>query len=602
MFRKTTAILLALALVCLLAACGGKTESTETQTQEGAVMTNLAKIDMTKWQYNADDNVYYQIGIAYCETPADAANETLAVFVPGAYYLGTDNGDGTYTCELATQTVNGFTAETAPIVMPINTPGYSAMAALTDYASGAKDYTDAGFVYVHAGCRGRDAGAPAGVTDLKAAVRYLRYTDDVCAGDAERIFTFGMSGGGAQSALMGATGDSALYTPYLEQIGAVMGVSDAVCGSMAWCPITNLDSADAAYEWMMGSTRSGLSDDEQAISDALAAQFAAYINSAGIRDESGNVLTLEESESGIYQSGSYYDYLKSVIETSLNNFLSDTSFPYTASSTSGGGRGMGAPGGRQGGFDGELPDDLKEKIENGELQGFGNPGGDDAGNTAKIEDADNITRKETSGGLSLSGTYETAQDYIDALNETGAWVTYDADSNTASITSIEAFVQAMKQASKNLGAFDQLDGGQGENTLFGYGDGSGAHFDAALAQILTDLGSDYADDYAADLQKTDSIGYTAAQRLAMYSPLYYLLASEEGYGTSTVAKHWRIRTGIAQSDTALTTEVNLALALESYDGVESVDFETVWAQGHVEAERTGSSTENFIAWVQACLA
>lgn len=41
------------------------------------------------------------------------------------------------------------------------------------------------------------------------------------------IFTFGMSGGGAQSALMGVTGDSALYDDYLQSIGAVQGVSDA---------------------------------------------------------------------------------------------------------------------------------------------------------------------------------------------------------------------------------------------------------------------------------------------------------------------------------------------------------------------------------------
>ncbi|MDE7156837.1 MAG: esterase, partial [Lachnospiraceae bacterium] len=75
----------------------------------------------------------------------------------------------------------------------------------------------------------------------------------------------------------------------------------------------------------------------------------------------------------------------------------------------------------------------------------------------------------------------------------------------------------------------------------------------------------------------------------------------EGYRTSTPAKHWRIRTGIAQSDTSLTTEVNLALALQNYDGVESVDFATVWGQQHVKAERTGNSTTNFIAWVNECM-
>ena len=32
-----------------------------------------------------------------------------------------------------------------------------------------------------------------------------------------------------------------------------------------------------------------------------------------------------------------------------------------------------------------------------------------------------------------------------------------------------------------------------------------------------------------------------------------------------------------------------------------VDFDTVLGQGHTEAERTGNSTENFIAWVNECM-
>lgn len=596
-------------------------EDSETAAE---VSTSLAQIDMAKWQYNADDDVYYQLGISYCATPADASYETLAVFVPGAYMTGTDNGDGTYTCTLSEDgTVSGYTALTAPIVMPINTPGYSAQRALSEYTS-VKSYTDAGFVYVHAGCRGRDSGAPAGVTDLKAAIRYIRWCDELVAGDAESIFTFGMSGGGAQSAVVGSTGDSALYDAYLEEIGAVQGVSDAVLGSMCWCPITNLDSADAAYEWMMGSTRSGLSDEEQAISDALAEAFAKYINEAGIKDENGNVLTLETSEEGIYQAGSYYEYLKSVIEQSLNNFLADTTFPYKASSSGGQGgpgRGTGGTGTRGGkggraGFGGQEGAARGEgaPVEASDQEGtppdFGNMGEQEStggaqdsgtGGEQNWEETDHISRTGSGSGLSLSGTYETAQDYIAALNADGEWVSYDADTNTAKITSIDAFVKAFKTASKSLGAFDQLDEGQGENELFGYGDGSGAHFDAALAAILETLGNDAAADYANDLNMTDSVGNTAETRLNMYTPLYYLLESSEGYGTSEVAQYWRIRTGITQSDTALSTEVNLALALENYKGVEDVDFETVWGAGHTQAERTGDSTTNFIEWVNACI-
>ena len=608
MKKQFMARLLSALLCTTMLACGSGAASADAADDlrgETEAVTNLPKVDQTAWQYNGDDDVYYQIGISYCETPADTAYETLAIFVPGAYMTATENGDGTYTCEIDPDAVVGaYTAETAPIVMPINTPGYSAMAALTSYAS-FTSYTDEGFVYVHAGCRGRDAGAPAGVTDLKAAVRYLRYTDDVIPGNAERIFTFGMSGGGAQSALMGSTGDSALYDAYLEEIGAVTGVSDAVLGSMCWCPITNLDTADEAYEWMMGVTRSGLTEEEQHISDQLAEAFAAYINSAGIKDPDGLVLTLSESADGIYQAGSYYDYMKTVIEESLNHFLSDTEFPYDASSASGGRRG-GFGGGIPGGFGGQNPFGGEQRPERGEgTPDFGaeqKPDGEMMSGEVSFEELDDITRNETTGGVSLSGTYETAQDYIDALNAEREWVHYDAATNTASITSIEDFVRACKSASKNLGAFDQLDGGQGENTLFGYSDGNGAHFDAILADILNALGSDYAADYAEDLAKQDSEGNTVDYRVNMYTPLYYLLESSEGYQESTVAKYWRIRTGIAQGDCSLSTEMNLALALENDERVESVDFETIWGAGHTQAERSGNSTDNFIAWVNACLA
>lgn len=631
--RKTISLIMAVVMAVSVTAWGSETGSPDETVTEAAgvrqtasmseAQTNLAKIDNTSWQYNAEDDVYYQIGISYCENPADASYETLAVFVPGAYMTATDNGNGTYTCEINSGgSIGSYTADTAPIVIPVNTPGYSAMAPLSSYSS-FTEYTNEGFVYVHAGCRGRDAGAPAGVTDLKAAVRYIRYTDDVLPGDAESIFTFGMSGGGAQSALMGSTGDSDLYNTYLEEIGAVMGVSDAVLGSMCWCPITNLDTADEAYEWMMGVTRNGLSEEEQLISDKLAEAFAAYINLAGLKDEDGNVLTLSESSDGIYQSGTYYDYMKTVIEESLNNFLSDTEFPYDASASGGmmGGPGGGMRGGHGGMTfgngdrqDGERPDfgdgDGPDFGEYGRPDGEGaTPFGEEemSGDMTAAEDKqpyeamDDITRNESTGGLSLSGTYETAQDYIDALNADGEWVIYDASANNATITSIEDFVMAFKSASKNIGAFDQLDEGQGENTLFGYGDGDGAHFDAVLAQILTDLGSSYASAYAEDLTQTDDTGNTVDVRLNMYTPLYYLLESSEGYETSTVAKYWRIRTGIAQSDCALSTEINLALALENYSGIENVDFETVWGAGHTQAERTGSSTDNFIAWVNECM-
>ena len=627
MVRVGRRIVLFLAAALVLSGCsnhaaenGSSAAQTETETSQaetertgGTAVTSLPQIDATKWKYNSDGKVYWQTGISYCADPADEEYETLGIFVPAAYMNAKDNGDGTFTCTINSQAaVKGYTADSATIVIPVNTPGYSAMTAPTDYVADSASYTAAGFIYVAAGCRGRDAGAPAGVTDLKAAIRYIRYNDGVIPGDVDRVFSFGMSGGGAQSALLGATGDSEDYEPYLTAIGAVSGVSDAVTGSMCWCPITELDYADEAYEWNLGSTRTDLTEQEQTLSNGMAEAFAQYINDLGLKDSSGNVLTLTESEEGIYQSGTYYEYLKGVVETSLNNFLEDTTFPYTVETKKGPRGGGGRPDGKQaqgtsdenkaGDDTAKIRAEKNRKASEEKTPEDKNADGDaasDKGNGAPDFYAiDGVDRNLSTGGVTLSGTYETVQDYIDALNADGTWVNYDGATNTATITSIADFTNACKRASKGIGAFDALDESQAENTLFGYGDGTTSHFDATLAELLKD-DETYGAAFTEAMEKTDSQGNTVTERGNMYNPLYYLSNYYDGYQKSTVADYWRIRTGIAQSDTSLTTEVNLVLALRNYGA--DVDFAPIWGEGHTMAESTGDSVTNFIEWVNKCL-
>lgn len=87
---------------------------------------------MSKWQYNKEKNLYYKLGIAYCEKPADEKYEKLAYFVPAAYMDAKKNDDGTYICKLNKRAkVNGYTAADAPIAMVVNTPGYSSAEAVT---------------------------------------------------------------------------------------------------------------------------------------------------------------------------------------------------------------------------------------------------------------------------------------------------------------------------------------------------------------------------------------------------------------------------------------------------------------------------------------
>ena len=115
-----------------------------------------------------------------------------------------------------------------------------------------------------------------------------------------------MSGGGAQSAIVGASGDSELYAPYLESIGAAMvdkagsPISDSVLGSMCWCPITNLDTADEAYEWNLGQysdsqTRADSTWTKE-LSNDLATEYANYINELKLKDPEGNELILKNQK------------------------------------------------------------------------------------------------------------------------------------------------------------------------------------------------------------------------------------------------------------------------------------------------------------------
>lgn len=552
-----------------------ETNDQASSSQERATVGQYSlAFDNAAWQYDEANDIYWQVGVVYVANPASLDYETLGIYVPGAYLEASDNGDGTYTASVKSDAqVGQFTAATAPYILPVNTPGYNASQAPTWLADGIASYTQAGMIYLQPGIRGRDntidsqgqevvGGAPWGVTDLKAAIRYVRYNKDVLPGDTDKIVSFGHSGGGAQSAILGASGDSTLYNPYLEALGAAMKdkegnpISDAPYGTMTWSPITSLDYADAAYEWNLGQFADSNTRAEgtftQALSQDLAKEYANYINQLGLKHE-GQALTLTESSEGIYTQGSYATYLEGVVNQSLNNFLDDTSFPYTS--------------------DGAGPGVSTESV-----------------------------------------TYETAQAYIDSLNAETQWVTYDAAANRAKISSLADFAKYVKTASKSVPAFDALDRSLAENAVFGVADANELHFDQLVARLLknnqakyeslTDWNSQYVTDFESDLAKTDSLGKTIAERQDLYNPMFYLTSAYSGYQTSKPASHWRIRSGLSQGDTALTVETNLALALENQanGAVKSVDFATVWGQGNTTAERTGHASANFIQWVQEIVA
>lgn len=179
----------------------------------------------------------------------------------------------------------------------------------------------AGYVVVVPGCRGRDnkapdgtyyGKAPAAIVDLKAAVRYLRRNAGVLPGNTKWIVTTGVSAGGALSALLGASGDSRLYEPYLKEIGAA-DASDAVFASADFCPIMDLEHADMAYEWMYGTLPARSGPVDQALSKELKTAFTAYQSSLQLKGKNGY---------GVLTAGNYDRYLlQTYVIPAANRFL-----------------------------------------------------------------------------------------------------------------------------------------------------------------------------------------------------------------------------------------------------------------------------------------
>ncbi len=166
----------------------------------------------------------------------------------------------------------------------------------------------AGYVVVSPGCRGRDnkaadgsyyGKAPAAIVDLKAAVRYIRHNKGILPGNTDQIVSVGCSAGGAISALLGASGNSPLYDSYLKEIGAADDRDD-IFGCACFSPITDLEHADGAYEWMYGDspTRSGLVNQDQ--SNQLKAIYADYQKSLNLQGKYGY---------GILTVNNYQNYL-----------------------------------------------------------------------------------------------------------------------------------------------------------------------------------------------------------------------------------------------------------------------------------------------------
>ncbi len=265
--------------------------------RQSLTMPNGKVVDYIAWE-----------GITYVTNVEDPKYQTLNYYVPVAVAERTDmpillrNNVGGYKAAPAGHpSATDATGRALSEGYAVCIPGARGSNSTVENADGATVYT------------GR---APAGLVDLKAAVRYLRHNKGIIPGDVEKIISDGTSAGGAMSSLLGATGNHPVYEPYLTAMGAAKERDD-IFAAVCYCPITDLDHADMAYEWLFSCTNDGvrhLTDEQKAVSEQLAAAFPAYLNSLQLRTEDGTLLT----------DANYLDYVKSFLIASAQHALDET--------------------------------------------------------------------------------------------------------------------------------------------------------------------------------------------------------------------------------------------------------------------------------------
>lgn len=289
---------------------------------------SFQKIDGKKIEFRSFEN------IIYIKNPVSVEYQHMNIYIPEAYFEG--------------KSVGNYNEKTAPIFLAITVGDYMpGKAGIPKIEANGKANAillalSKGYVVAAPAVRGRTlknaeeeyiGKAPAAIVDLKAAVRYLHYNDEKISGDSNKIISNGSSAGGALSALLGATGNSKDYEKYLKELGAATAKDDIFAVS-SYCPITNLEHADVAYEWMYANIQKWkrmnlsslgkftkkitgtLTEEESKIAKELKEKFAGYFNSLALRDEEGNLLYLNYEGRGNLET-----YLKNIILHSAQKAL-----------------------------------------------------------------------------------------------------------------------------------------------------------------------------------------------------------------------------------------------------------------------------------------
>ena len=612
--KKVIIVLLALAIIMSLAACGttsteNGTASTENGTTGTTVITadsadkadieaalNLANVK-PEWTYSDNADAWTMATVTSVTNAELPDYQGVSVCVPGAYVKGVDtNGDGAadvtsgsasgtlvidYDAKVTSTNGQIYTATTAPVIINTGAAGYSAQS----NQSAGTTYAAEGYINVACGNRGKQStlsdgtytgDAPSCLVDQKNAVRFVKFNILLgnLPGSVDYFVSTDGSGGGAHATMLAATSDNPDFYDYEISQGAVgiyknsdgsysttvtvngseVAISDGMWGCMAYSAITSLAEADMAlaFEYYLDPTYSFNTDFQKQTAAYLAAEYMEYIN--------GKNLSVKEADVGFDLNG-----------------------------------------------DGDTSDTVALTIEY-----------DEDGH------ADTNGYYGTYLDLYLAEFEQSLQDYIDRLAYAEDWTWFNGDGTALSDGEVAAMTDADRAEAFISGAYAKgstgsasggMEGGPGGNGGPG-GDSAGGPPDMGSdgppdmnGGSTKEVGTPDSGTTQSASSKTDSANYSSFDELLaayqadiaeieagdaygnniveLYNPINYIGA--EGTNNPTWA---RILMGASEGDISMFNSLNLQIAW--LNAGTDAEIEWQWNGGHVPSEIFGDSLALYV--------
>lgn len=520
------------------------------------------------WFLDERFDVWCLEDIVYTPKATTPKFQRLSIFVPGKY--------------MSAPGVVDASSKEVPVIFENNSAGYMQMP--HTYLEGprcyAKQYLEAGYIYVTCGNRGHESKdgegkwvgkAPINLVDLKMAIRFLRHNQESLPGNYDKIISVGWSAGGAMSTLLAVTGDNVKYEALLKENGAFMEESDAVYAAQIYCPIIDLEHADLAYEWMFAADKesedspagpAGVMDSfQEALSKKLAEKYVEYFNHTLKlkHPETGELLTLNEDGRG----GSGYEYLMGKLEEAASIYLEKLS-------------------NKTAGVEYSMEDYLNGNYTY-EKQAPMRRAEKPAGLPPSLGDL--VARPPK--GMQTPPPFRPPMMSVKGADK-HAWLTWDG--KKAMITSLDDYVLHHRRRMKGCTSFDVLANQSGENKVFGTKELDCKHFNPIVGEAIAELRERFPEEYEKYYEAymaSAADEYQIWQKY-MINPFNFIGTKEK----SVQAMHYRIRVGAYDADTSLSVGMTLAckLAEAGFD----VDYQLVWDQPHSEADYPGE----VLAWIK----